>query len=128
MTKESGFVLNFRLNFRDALKCDGRSLSGFSRDIKTSVSYLSRIRSGTKHTDNGQPIVPGLDTCDRIATGLGYSLLDMLLAPTEFRKLLRTKYPDFKPDIAPEPRGRPAPRTPRKIGPRKRTPKKTPAA
>lgn len=125
MKTESGVVRNFRVNFRDALACDGRSLSRFARDIATSVSYLSRIRSGSKFTDTGRPIVPGLDTCERIASGLGYTVIDMLHTATEFRAMLREKYPDFKPTTEDEVRGRPAPETPKIRPPRKKkSPKK----
>lgn len=130
MKTESGTVANFRVNFRDALACDGRSLSAFARDIKTSVSYLSRIRSGSQYTDTGAPIVPGLDTCERIASGLGYHIIDMLRSVPEFRALLKAKYPDFRPPTTPETRGRPAPAVPKLRRPRKaKSPrKKSPAA
>lgn len=130
MKTESGVVSDFRLNFRDALGCDGRSLSAFARDIKTSASYLSRIRSGSHFTDTGQPIVPGLDTCERIAHGLGYHVRDMLLPVTEFRALLKAKYPDFRPPTTTERRGRPAPDVPKIRHPRKGKSgrKKSPAA
>lgn len=88
--KESPTVRNFRQNFAVSLAADGRSLRGFARDMKMSAAHISRIRSGLPYSDNGKPLVPGLDAADKLAKALGQELWQMLLPQPEFMRLAKT--------------------------------------
>lgn len=112
MVTEVGAVLNFRVNFRDALACDGRSLKTFADDCQLSYAYISRIRSGSPRMPSGTPQIPCLDVAERIAIALGFQLTDMVKPCGEFRRLLLKKFPDFVPRPLPAKRGRP-PKHPR---------------
>ena len=88
---ETREIDNFRANLHIALEVDGRSMNRLATDLGMGQPYLSRIRSGTTHTGYSKPVSPGLDNCEKIATGLGYLLREMLLPPDEFTVLAERK-------------------------------------
>lgn len=84
-------LANFRTNLSTALEADERSLHQLHRDTGIGLAFLSRIKTGTTATGYGKPTNPSLETCERIASSLGYFVRELLLPPQEFRRLVKAR-------------------------------------
>lgn len=80
---------NFRRNLRSAMEARGLSQRALAENLGMSFTHINRIICGQKDEDgkNLGPS-PSIDTCDKLAGGVGFALSDLLATPKKFSEYL----------------------------------------
>lgn len=77
---------NFRQNLRAAMEARGLSQRQIAKEHGMSYTYLNRVLCLGKDADDAPK--PTLEICEKLASAVGFALVDLLQSPKKFHDSL----------------------------------------